>query len=360
MKRSIEEINEKIKNKKATIVRADEMTKLVKEQGYKNAFRKVDVVTTGTFGAMCSSGVFFNFNHFDPPAKLQNSYLNGVNAYGGIASADIYIGATQTSNDRERYGGAHVIEELIKGNTVNLRSTAIPTHCYPCEKIDHPFTLKDLNQAIMLNPRNGYQKYNGAVNMGEDILYTYMGKLLPLMGNVNYSGSGELNPLMNDPDFETIGAGSKIFIGGDLGMIVGSGTQHDPENDFSTLMITGNLKQMSDKYVKAAYIRGYGSTLYLGIGLPIPVLNCDIANKTGISDEEININILDFSIESNKRPVIAKTDYRELRSGILNINGKKVRTKSLSSHFLSIKIAEHIKTMVTDGKFRITSPPNGL
>jgi len=360
VKRSIEEINKKIKNQTASVIRADEMTKLVKENGYKDAFKKVDIVTTGTFGAMCSSGVFFNFNHFDPPAKLQNPYLNGVKAYGGIASADIYLGATQYSKNRNKYGGAHVIEELIKGFKINLVSSSNPTDCYPGNDVNYSFKLQDLNQAIMLNPRNSYQKYNGAVNTGNDTLHTYMGKLLPSMGNINYSGSGELNPIMNDPDFQTIGAGSKLFIGGDLGMIVGTGTQHNQKDGFSNLMVKGDLKQMSGEYLRAGFINGYGPTLFLGIGFPIPILNYEMAKRTGIANEDIDINIIDFSIKSNKRPIVIKTNYKELKSGLLTFKNKKIQTRSLSSHRLSVKVADHLKEIIRNGNYKIILPSESL
>ena len=63
-----------------------EMTRIVQENGAEEAAKEVDVVTTGTFGAMCSSGAFFNFGHSDPPIKMSRTYLNGVEAYSGIAA----------------------------------------------------------------------------------------------------------------------------------------------------------------------------------------------------------------------------------------------------------------------------------
>lgn len=356
MKRSLDEIKEKIKNNKATVVRADEMTKIVSEQGYKEAFNKVDVVTTGTFGAMCSSGVFFNFKHYDPPTKLQDAYLNNVKVYGGIAAVDIYLGVTEQSKTNERYGGAQIIEDLLKGKTVELKSTSKPSDCYPGKEIEQMFKLQELNQAIMLNPRNAYQKYNAATNTGKRALNTYMGKLLPEIGNINYSGAGELNPIINDPDFETIGAGSRIFIGGTIGMVVGSGTQHNPQEEFATLMTTGNLKEMSTEFIKAAYFKGYGPTLFIGIGIAIPILNTGIARKTGISDKEINVDILDFAVKSNNRPTVKTTNYHELRSGKTIINGKAVRTSSLSSLSRSKTVSEKVKMLVLNGIYEINRP----
>ncbi len=57
-----------------------------------------------------------------------------------------------------------------------------------------------------------------AVNASNRIKYTYMGSLLPRLGNANYSTSGELSPLLNDPDMRTIGLGTRIFLGGTTGL----------------------------------------------------------------------------------------------------------------------------------------------
>ncbi|MCX6694847.1 MAG: homocysteine biosynthesis protein, partial [Candidatus Altiarchaeota archaeon] len=206
MTKTIQEINEKIRKGHAVIVTAKEMKQIIQEGGTEKAAREVDVVTTGTFGAMCSSGVFLNFGHSDPPIKMQKVWLNDVEAYTGIAAVDAYLGATELSISKGmEYGGGHVIEDLIAGKEVHLKATAYGTDCYPAKYIETSLTLDDINQAIMLNPRNNYQKYNAATNTTDRTLYTYMGTLLPNMKNINYSGAGEISPLNNNPSYRTIG-----------------------------------------------------------------------------------------------------------------------------------------------------------
>lgn len=359
--KTIEEINERIKKGKAVVVTAEEMTKIVKEIGEKRAFKEVDVVTTATFGAMCSSGVFLNFGHSEPPIKMSRVWLNDVPAYAGIAAVDAYIGATEPSENLHiKYGGAHVIEDLVRGREINLRAEAYGTDCYPRKEIETVIVLEELNQAIMLNPRNSYQRYNAAINLSRRTLYTYMGKLLPEMKNITFSGSGELSPLMNDPDFETIGIGTRIFLCGSEGYIVGCGTQHSPESSFATLMVKGDLNNMSPEFMRAAVFEGYGCTLYVGIGVPIPVLTTGIARKTGISDEDIFTNILDYGVPSRNRPVIKRVSYKELKSGYVEINGNKVKTSPLSSIYMAKKIASILKEKIEKGEFFLTMPVERL
>lgn len=360
-KKTIEIINEKIKKGQAVVVTAEEMTKIVKEIGASKAYKEIDVVTTATFGAMCSSGVFFNFGHSEPPIKMAKVWLNDVPAYTGIAAVDAYLGATEPSETFHfNYGGAHVIEDLVRGKQVLLRAEAYGTDCYPRKSLETFISLETINEAVMLNPRNAYQRYNAAINSSSKTLYTYMGKLLPERGNITFSGAGELAPLQNDPDFETIGLGTRIFLGGAPAYIIGHGTQHSPETGFATLMVRGNLKEMSREFLRAAVFEKYGCTLYVGIGVPIPILNENIARKTGVSDEEIFTSIIDYGVPSRSRPVIKRVSYAELKSGYVEIEGHKIKTSPLSSLYLAKRIAEFLKEKIKRGDFLLTLPVENL
>jgi uncharacterized protein (DUF39 family)/predicted transcriptional regulator len=337
------------------------MTKLVKEKGAEKAAKEVDVVTTGTYGLMCSSGVFMNFGHGDPPIKMQRIWLNDVEAYTGVAAVDAYLGATQLSQSRGmEYGGGHVIEDLIREKEIELKATAYRTDCYPRTNVETIITIHDLNQAIMVNPRNAYQKYNVATNSTGKTLYTYMGELLPKHGNVTYSGAGDLSPLSNDPDYETIGVGTRIFLGGTQGYVVSEGTQHSPTTQFGTIMVSGDLKQMSPEYIRGAVVPKYGTSLFVGLGIPIPILNVGLAEKTGISDEEIVTNVLDYGVPRLVRPILRKVTYAELKSGKIEIDGVEVRTNPLSSFKKAREIAEELKRWISEKEFYLTLPAERL
>lgn len=361
MKKTIQDINDKIKHSRAKVVTAEEMTRIVRSVGPAKAAEKVDVVTTGTFGAMCSSGVWINFGHSDPPIKIAKCWLNDVQGYGGVAAVDTYIGAAQYSDSKgETYGGAHVIEDLVRGKPVTLRAEARATDCYPREFIETVLAISDLNQVTMCNPRNAYEKYAVATNSSSRTLYTYLGKLLPRFGNAAYSGAGELSPLINDRFFRTIGIGTRIFLGGAPGYVIGSGTQHSPDSEFGTLMVQGNLKKMDPRFLKAASFKGYGPSLYVGIGIPIPVLDAQIAQGTGISDGEILTTVLDYSVPSRNRPVLRPVSYAELKSGEIDIKGVKVKTNCLSDISRARQIAEQLKKWIEGGSFFLTAPVERL
>ncbi len=188
MAKTIREINEKIRKGKAVVVTAEEVIDIAKSKGVSRAAEEIDVVTTGTFGPMCSSGAFFNIGHSKPRIKLGGGkvYLNDVPAYTGIAAVDIFLGATALPDDDPRnkfypgefnYGGGHVIEEIVAGKDIRLTATTSGTDCYPRKKLETLINIKDINEAILFNIRNAYQNYNVAVNLSDKVIYTYMGVL---------------------------------------------------------------------------------------------------------------------------------------------------------------------------------------
>ncbi|MGQ9552302.1 MAG: homocysteine biosynthesis protein [Candidatus Bathycorpusculaceae bacterium] len=360
-KRTIAEINEKIRKGDAQVLTAEEMKELVEKSGVEVAFKEVDVVTTGTFGAMCSSGAVINLGHSDPPIKIQKAWLNDVEVCHPGAAVDLYIGATCMSETKPfEYGGGHVIEELISGKEVELRATALGTDCYPRTRLETNITKDDLNQFILLNFRNCYQRYACAVNSRDETIYTYMGKLLPKFRNATFSGSGALNPLMNDPDYETIGIGTRIFLGGAQGYVIGEGTQHDPKNLSGTIMVRGDCKRMSSDFVKGASFTKYGTTLYVGIGIPIPILNEGLVRKTAIRDEEVFTDIVDYGVQRRDRPKLGRVSYKELKSGAITIRDKKVRVSSLSSLKMACRIAEILKSWIESSQFYLAAPIESL
>lgn len=375
------EINKKIREGNAVVVTAEEMIGIVKEAGAVGAARKVDVVTTGTFGIMCSSGAFLNFGHTKPRIRASKVYLNGVEAYSGVAAVDCYIGATQTREDdplnkvfpgRFRYGGGHVIEDLVAGRGVKLEATSYGTDCYPSRSYEATVTLKDLPDAVLLNPRNAYQNYNCAVNFSKKTIYTYMGILRPDCANANYSTSGQLSPLLNDPLYKTIGIGTRIFLGGGIGYVIGPGTQHNPKVNRSengvvmggagTISVRGDMKGMSSKFLRGASLTGYGCSLNVGIGIPIPILNEEMAQFTGVSDDDIQVPVVDYGSDypEGGGQALAYVTYGQLRTGEITFDGEKVTTAPLSSYSSALQIAQTLKEWIQAGKFLIGEPQETL
>jgi L-aspartate semialdehyde sulfurtransferase len=362
--KTYQEINEKIKRGDAVVLTAEEVSEMAKTCSPEEIVEKVDVVTTATFGAMCSSGVFINFGHSDPPIRMEKIRLNGVPAYGGLAAVDTYLGATSVNVNNPEYGGAHVIQELIDGKDIVLEAWGKGTDCYPRKHIRTIINKNTVNELMLFNPRNAYQNYNVAVNTTSKIKYTYMGTLLPNMKNATYSTAGELSPLLNDPEFKTIGIGTRILIGGTVGYVVWPGTQFHttrpkdengvPVTNAATLAVIGNLKEMSSEFLQAAYYERYGVSLFVGIGIPIPVLNVEMAKRVSINNSQIQTSVLDYG--SPGSPKLGQVTYAQLRSGEIEIDGQKIRTAPVSSLAKARQIANLLKEKINKGEFLIQEP----
>ncbi len=377
VRKTYQEINARIKSGEVVVVTAEEMIDIVKTRGPEEAARQVDVVTTGTFAPMCSSGAFINFGHSVPGIKASRVWINNVPAYAGIAAVDCYIGAAEPCEDDPLnkvhpgeflYGGGHVIQDLVAGKPVYIRATAYGSDCYPNRLMEKKVTLGELPNAVLCNPRNGYQNYNVAVNSTNKTIYTYMGALKPKLGNANYCSAGQLSPLFNDPYYQTIGLGTRIFLGGGVGYVTWSGTQHKPQADRApngtpltpagTLWVMGDLKQMDPRWLVGVSIQGYGCSLAVGLGVPIPVLNEEIAARTGVSDEEIFTQVIDYGKDypNGRSRSLAQVSYAQLKSGAIRMNGKTIATVPLSSVARAREIAGILKTKIQSGKFLLGEP----
>jgi uncharacterized protein (DUF39 family) len=383
MSKTIAEINDKIKKGQAVVVTAEEVIGIAKKKGVAAAAKEIDVVTTGTFGPMCSSSMYMNLGHSSPRIKVGGGkvYLNDVPAYTGVAAVDIILGATAMPDDDPKnrtypgdfkYGGGHVIEELVSGKDIRLIATAYGTDCYPRKKIETWININSINEAVLFNMRNAYQNYNVAVNVGNRMIYTYMGVLKPRMGNANFSSAGQLSPLMNDPLYKTIGIGTRIFLGGGIGYVAWQGTQFNPSaprtekgvptRGAGTLAVIGDLKQMSPKWLVGTSFLGYGATLTVGIGVPIPVLDEETLKYTLVTDADIMAPVIDYSetYPQRKPDVLAEVSYAELKSGKIVVAGKEIPTASLSSYPGAVEIANTLKQWIKKGDFLLSEPVAAL
>ncbi|MFN4279984.1 homocysteine biosynthesis protein [Thermosynechococcus sp.] len=375
MERTIPEINEKIRAGKATVWTLAELKARLESLSIAEATRQVDVITTGTFEPMESSGAIINLGPTDPPIKLRQCWLDGIPAYSGFGAVDLYLGAAQSpelsseggeaDSLRER-GGGHVIADLIAGKAVPLRAVGYVTDCYPRATLETVISKETINQFYLYNPRNLYQNFIVGVNGGDRPLYTYLGPLQPQLGNAVYACGGALSPLLNDPYLRLVGIGTRIFLGGGIGYVAWEGTQHFPlqkrlANDTpigpaATLALIGDAKQMDPFWVRGCYFKHYGASLMLGVGVPLPVLDQEVIARCAIRDEDVVAPIIDFSIPRRVRPTFGMVNYAQLKSGKIKIEGKTVRTAPLTSLYFSHRIAEILKDWIRSGQFTLTEP----
>jgi len=94
--------------------------------------------------------------------------------------------------------------------------------------------------------------------------------------------------------------------------------------------------------------------MFVGIGIPIPVLDADIAKRVSVSNSQIETSVLDYG--SPGTPKLGQVTYEELQSGSIRIDGKKIRTAPVSSLARARKIADELKKWLMEGQFEVTKP----
>ncbi len=257
-----------------------------------------------------------------------------------------------------------VIQNLLKAKRCELEAWGKGTDCYPRKHIKTLISKIRSTKYSCLIPGMLTRIYNVAVNTTNRLIHTYMGTLLPGLRNATYSTSGELSPLLNDPELRTIGIGTRIFLGGAEGFVVWPGTQFNtskpvnqygiPVSNARTIAVIGNLKEMSAEFIQAAYFDKYGTSLFVGLGIPIPILDEEIARFVSIRNDQIETSVLDYGTVG--MPKLGQVTYAELRSGYIRLGPDRIRTAPVASLTKARKIAALLKKAIEEGNFEITRP----
>lgn len=161
--------------------------------------------------------------------------------------------------------------------------------------------------------------------------------------------------------------GTRIFIGGTVGYVAWKGTQFKsgsardennlPKTPSGTLALIGDLKGMDTNYIKPAVYEKYGTSMFVGgVGIPIPLIDEDMTRQVAISNDEIYTSVFDYSVSEGAKPILAEPSYEELRSGKITIDGKEIKTASLSSLKKAREIAQTLKEWIEKGDFLIQEP----
>ena len=109
---------------------------------------------------------------------------------------------------------------------------------------------------------------------------------------------------------------------------------------------------------RGASFRGYGVSLAMGVGIPIPILNEDVLKRTCVRDRDILAPVVDYSDDypQNNGKVLCHVNYEQLRSGRIEVEGKEIAVGSLSSYHKALEIAHLLADEIRRGDFRLAEP----
>jgi putative methanogenesis marker 16 metalloprotein len=319
MRRTLEEINDKIARGTAVVLSAAEVGRLLAE-GREQEIREVDVVTTGTMGLMSGTYAVLSFPLSRPGEhrRFLRGSINGVPLVIGpcpnesLGVIDAMVFSTARSATRPDYGAGHLFRELLEGGSVDVEAISDEGLT-----VRSSITLDDMPTAKLMSTRNLFRNYRALVNPSDTAVPSifHSRPFPPRFSGLTFSGCGHISPLQNDPRLRTIGVGTKLLFNGGEGFVIGAGTRCSPTDP--NLMTIADMRSM-DPTLTGGSITGAGPECICSYAVPIPVLDDDILASVQTRDEDIPLPVVDV----RDRTLIAMADYGQVWSG----EGTEIRT----------------------------------
>jgi putative methanogenesis marker 16 metalloprotein len=307
--KSIAQINERIGRGDAVVLTAQEVCEAV-SSGEDLTLKDVDVVTTATRAIMSGTYAVMSFSIGEPCVftRAEQAWINGVPASIGpcpnerLGIIDLMVFGTSHSQNRPDYGGGHLFRDLVDGLDVQVEVETEGGKSFTKE-----LRLEDIPYARIFSTRNAFKNYVAFVNPGNAPLPTIFSALdfPPNLTCATVSGCGQINPIKNDPNLETIGIGTRILINGAQGFVIGTGTRSMVSRP--NLMGLADMHQMNPEYM-GGFVTSAGPECIGSWAIPIPVLSETILENIKKLDKDIQLPIMDV----NARQTICKTSYGDV------------------------------------------------
>jgi len=308
--KTIAEINEKIANGEANVFTAQKLKELIREDNAPN-FEEVDVVTCGTCGIMSGTAAIFHLDVFEPGLfkKAKNVYLNGVPGFAGpcpnewLGSVDTIVYGTSHSIKDHSYGGGFLFKDIIEGKDIDIEVESTDGKHYSSS-----INIENIPTAQIIGTRMAFKNYTSFVNPSKNPVSSIF-NAIDMEGNFksfSFSGCGEINPLQNDPNQNTVIPGSKVLLNGSTGIILGNGTRSsDIKPNF---MLAADMHEMESEFL-GGYKTSEGPEVFSSVAIPIPVLDEKILNQLMILNQDIPLPIAD--IKGRHLP-LSETTYEKV------------------------------------------------
>ena len=307
--KSIAEINERIARGDAVVMTAQEVCDAVLG-GEDLTLRDVDVVTTATRAIMSGTYAVLSFPIGEPCSftRAERAWINGVPASIGpcpnerLGIIDMMVFGTSHSKERPNYGGGHLFRNLVDGSNVQVE-----VETEGGKSFAKSIRLVDIPYARIFSTRNAFKNYVAFVNPGNAPLPTIFSALdfPPNLTCATVSGCGQLNPIKNDPNLETIGIGTRVLINGAQGFVIGTGSRSMASRP--NLLGLADMHQMNPEYM-GGFVTSAGPECIGSWAVPIPVLSESILENIKKLDRDIPLPIMDVNV----RQTICNTSYEDV------------------------------------------------
>lgn len=308
------DINRRLASGEAVVMTVQDF-KASLRQGKRYELKDVDMITTATHGIMSGTAAAFSIDVAPPGSfkKAARAWLNGVECEPGpapnerLGAVDLTVHGTKGSSDApESYGGGHLFRDLVERKTVQLE-----VETDTGARIKREVMLDEFDYARILSTRNVFKDYMVFGNFRDPDPVTSIFSPMAMTGTsgVTAIGSGEFNPIQNDPTLRTIRAGSLVLVNDSPGIVLGRGTRSKPARP--SLSLSAEMFDMDPYFMGGVRTPG-GPEILNGVAIPIPIMDEQMLESICKAvDDALPLPIADVG---DRKP-FAGTTYAEVWEG---------------------------------------------
>lgn len=338
----------------------------VRAVGLQQAYLQTDVVVAADATWTDQGALLLSLGPSDPPIRLRDVQIAGVNALVGGGSADLALPLGGGLAGPARRSGAQVLTELLAGRQVPLSALGEPTALQPRLELSGSLGLTQVASSRLLLHRAVVENGFVAVSSAEGLLRTPHGPLLGPLVSALVTGGGAGSIGLTMPALALLGPGSPLLVGGGLGWVIGAGSGHNPDPQRQPLghargpgavvAVAVDLDQLKPDAVRSCFLEGHGAALLVPVAAPVPLLNGPMAEQAAAGADVLEAPVLDLGIPRRVKPRLADVSYAQLATGVLSLGEISLRCAPAHSPRLAAGAAEQLVAMLREGTFPLQLP----
>jgi len=335
---------------------ASEFRALAAEQGLEQAFASTHVVAAADAGFTDQFSLHLSLGPSDPPIRLRQARIDGVEALCGCGSGELVLPAA----------AAPVLASLLAGRAVHVAATGDATALQPRRELHTSLRLEQIGGARLELQRAISENGIVAVSSAPGLTATALGPLLGPYGSALYGCGGAGSIGLTMPGLAQLGPGSPVLAGGGLGWVTGAGSAHQPGVPRSPLghalapgaaaAVSVDVQALDPRWVRPCRFEGHGPGLLVAMAAAVPLLTLAAARQAAAGPELLEAPVLDLSIPRRLKPSLGRVSYAELLGGTITLEGQRIRSAPACSPQLAEAAAEHLASELREGRMPLRLP----
>jgi uncharacterized protein (DUF39 family) len=345
---------------------AADYRQLVHHKGLAAAYAATDVVVAANAEFTDQASLVLSLGPVDPPIRMREPALGGVAALAGGGGGELVLPIGSGQTEPQRRSGAQVLATLLAGESVELSAGGEATPLQPRRDLHLRLTLDQIGAGRLLLHRGIVENGVVAVSSAEGVLRSPYGPLLGPYANALYTCAGADSIGLAMPGLGLLGPGSPVLVGGAVGWVIGSGSGHLPgvrrlaggqaRTPGAVAALSVDLHALQPNWVRACWFEGHGSALLVAMAAPIPLINGAVALQASVDNDVLEAPVLDVSIPRRLKPSFGGISYRMLRSGHIEVDGRRLPAAPAHSPRLAAEIAAELVERLRGNRFPLRLP----